>query len=101
MPNYPRKNCNAILHARPRKFGVLLSNRDQLTRPQRAAVAAIADTFIDSFLPARPHPADTDDDDDLNPPNSRNMPKVMPQYGLTTDSSGCSKSLRMSRTGVY
>ena len=60
--------------AKSAKFGVLLSNRDQLTAPQRAAVAAIADTFIDSFLPARPHPADTDDDDDLNPPGATNMP---------------------------
>ena len=36
-------------------------------------MAAIADTFIESFLPTRPHPADTDDDD-LNPPGATNMP---------------------------
>ena len=43
--------------AKSAKFAVLLSNRQQLTCPQRAAVAAIADTFIDSFLPAQPRSA--------------------------------------------
>jgi len=51
--------------AKSQKFAVLLSNRQQLTCPQRAAVAAIADTFIDSFLPAQPRPADTEEDDDI------------------------------------
>ena len=32
------------------------------------------------------HPADTDDDDDLNPPNSRNMPESRWEVAPTSDS---------------